>query len=292
MLTYFRQTADTFLAAATFLDLVNIWGAPDEETLSKIRYAKWNAVRIVKAIKEGKDPNESNPVAEPEPEPEGPALDPNDPEVLALGGGHQHPPAPTVQDVDEHEDETSHLAAQSHFSRSLHPSVQPSASHTPDIPSAPSQPPKADSPYEVSPIEPSPQASVRGRNNSVGGGYFPSVPQDEEPVSPPSAAADVPAHLPPAAPSSTTTAGSPPPQYHAAAFDAPAISTVSAPVPAPLPAQYGHQSQGDAHRNFVPDDVAIAKAQKHARWAISALNFEDSETAIKELRAALQTLGA
>jgi vacuolar protein sorting-associated protein VTA1 len=40
------------------------------------------------------------------------------------------------------------------------------------------------------------------------------------------------------------------------------------------------------------DDMAVAKAQKHARWAISALNFEDAETAVKELRAALQTLGA
>jgi vacuolar protein sorting-associated protein VTA1 len=43
---------------------------------------------------------------------------------------------------------------------------------------------------------------------------------------------------------------------------------------------------------FVPDDVAIAKAQKHARWAISALNFEDVDTAIRELRGALETLGA
>ena len=40
------------------------------------------------------------------------------------------------------------------------------------------------------------------------------------------------------------------------------------------------------------DDVAIAKAQKHARWAISALNFEDAETAVRELRDALKTLGA
>jgi vacuolar protein sorting-associated protein VTA1 len=33
-------------------------------------------------------------------------------------------------------------------------------------------------------------------------------------------------------------------------------------------------------------------AQKHARWAISALNFEDVNTAVKELRLALQNLGA
>ena len=40
------------------------------------------------------------------------------------------------------------------------------------------------------------------------------------------------------------------------------------------------------------DEEAILKAQKHARWAISALNFEDVNTAVKELRGALESLGA
>ena len=40
------------------------------------------------------------------------------------------------------------------------------------------------------------------------------------------------------------------------------------------------------------DEEVVAKAQKHARWAISALNFDDVPTAVKELRAALETLGA
>ena len=43
---------------------------------------------------------------------------------------------------------------------------------------------------------------------------------------------------------------------------------------------------------YVADEEAILKAQKHARWAISALNFEDVNTAIKELRGALESLGA
>jgi vacuolar protein sorting-associated protein VTA1 len=33
-------------------------------------------------------------------------------------------------------------------------------------------------------------------------------------------------------------------------------------------------------------------AQKHAKWAISALHFEDVDTAVKELRIALRSLGA
>jgi len=35
----------------------------------------------------------------------------------------------------------------------------------------------------------------------------------------------------------------------------------------------------------------IAKAQKHCRFAISALDYEDAEQAKKELRAALAILG-
>lgn len=44
--------------------------------------------------------------------------------------------------------------------------------------------------------------------------------------------------------------------------------------------------------NYVTDEEAILKAQKRARWAISALNFEDVNTAVKELKGALESLGA
>jgi len=43
---------------------------------------------------------------------------------------------------------------------------------------------------------------------------------------------------------------------------------------------------------YKTDDESIMAAQKHAKWAISALNFEDVGTAVKELRTALQSLGA
>lgn len=65
----------------------------------------------------------------------------------------------------------------------------------------------------------------------------------------------------------------PPPQRH--------IPPAPVPVAAPI-----------RKDQLIVDDMAIAKAQKHARWAISALNFEDAETAVRELRDALKTLGA
>lgn len=42
---------------------------------------------------------------------------------------------------------------------------------------------------------------------------------------------------------------------------------------------------------YKTDDEAVAMATKHAKWAISALNFEDVTTAVKELKSALESLG-
>jgi len=52
------------------------------------------------------------------------------------------------------------------------------------------------------------------------------------------------------------------------------------------------QQQLSSQGPFRDDEDSIMAATKHAKWAISALNFEDSTTAVKELRAALQALGA
>lgn len=300
-----RQTADTFLAASTFLELLNIWGEPDTEIQSKIRYAKWNAVRVVKAIKEGKDPNESNPAPEPTPEPEA-RLDPNDPEVQQLNGHvPSYPPPPSIQEVPDEQDQLSSL-------------------HTPTpTPQTPTAPAPSSSPYDISPIEPPLPGSARDSTDSIGGGYFPSVPTTVRAPTPPAAPTDIPTNQPPA-PSPRTTTASPPRDTHP--FSAPAVDfpsppapppttqspyqppkppghgyseystpgytpvpAVAPPVAAPAPARHAQQAP---RQKFEPDDVAIAKAQKHARWAISALNFEDAETAVKELRAALETLGA
>lgn len=329
-----RQTADTFQAAATFLELVNIWNPPDAETQAKIKYAKWNAVRIVKALKEGKDPNESNPKTEPAPEESLPELDPNDPEVQGLGAA----PTPLQASVEEVPDEQDNveqkLARQSSIDQSLHPSAQVSARGSP-APEKFDPYPRDGFPYtaiqddNVSPLETTPPT---GRNGSIGGGYFPEIPtftsapiELPNPTAPPSDALDLglpeqptfapgshisqdfesfppPAledlpsaapqdyyKLPPPAPPVHHVAPPPPqPQWQPAPVVAAPIPP-SAPQPAPQPIQPQRQLKNS---ELNTDDVAIAKAQKHARWAISALNFEDAETAVRELRDALKTLGA
>ncbi|KAK8032665.1 hypothetical protein PG990_002399 [Apiospora arundinis] len=333
-----QQTAVTFEAAATFFHLVNIWGPPDAETEQKIKFAKWNAARILRAIKEGKDPNESNP--KPQEEKAEPQLDPNDPEVQALGG---LPRTATVEDAPEEGDKTY---------------LDPKASAiSPATVSAPTSPPQsAIAPEQVSPIAPPDQPANEG--------YFPSAP------SAPSADDDPPLQLP-SAPGAPSSVGDPelsipsPPTVHPGSTIPPS-GTISPPTLPDTPHSFYQQPQPPIHQpsplapgsglpppppqNFTPsqpsappannfysqptqstgptrsppalrqnqtpapaqpaqpassysggpptnsvyqaDDMSMVQAQKHAKWAISALNFEDVPTAVRELKAALNALGA
>jgi vacuolar protein sorting-associated protein VTA1 len=324
-----RQTADTFLAASTFFELLNIWGEPDPGIHAKIRYAKWNAVRIAKAIKEGKDPNESNPKPEPTPEENLQPLDPNDPEVQQLGGQPTKLRQASVEEVPDEQDRVeSRLAAQSLLDRSLHPSAQPSARASPGPPERFEPYPRDGFPYsaaaehDVSPIEPADieRPGTQDRNGSIGGGYFPEVPtftSGAQPstlgtapatyipgnISPPDLL-DLPQQPGPSAPGQFDSFATPehddeasrqpqnfyrpmPPQQQHISRQPLTPSYAPPPAAMPAPAQSFKKQSG-----FVADDVAMAKAQKHARFAISALTFDDPDTAVKELRAALQTLGA
>ncbi|KAI0509087.1 Vta1 like-domain-containing protein [Xylaria bambusicola] len=332
-----QQTASTFEAAATFFQLVNIWGQPDPETQDKIKYAKWNAARILKAIKEGKDPNESNPKQEePKPEESAVPLDPNDPEVQLIGSGQPRPA--TVEDAPD----DGGISRGPTSSYSLNAAAAVSAPNSP-------LPPTASVPDPVSPIAP-PDVPVQEP-----GSYFPSAPSttDQSPLELPSttsmpppgstthsvhsahsalgSAPDIPSpgshrlsqppsvsHASPGVPSSPQDFYHPPPQHqhhsapappflppqqHYTPAQAPSaphnyhhgysqpVIPKAAPAPPPPPVQqYGGNSQPTGPYNC--DDMAMAQAQKHAKWAISALNFEDVPTAVRELQAALASLGA
>ncbi|KAH8901024.1 DUF605-domain-containing protein [Thozetella sp. PMI_491] len=298
-----HQTATTFDAAATFFHLVNIWGTPDQETQQKIKYAKWNAARIAKAIKEGKDPNESNPQPQ---EVQPPALDPDDPEVLALGGiSASAPTGPrpaTVEDVPD-EGGVRHDAAGVSLPQSPVSAPQDDGElqlpgvpgHLNDPAPSPGLPGYFDPPSIPSPVSPPSHNPVN---------YQPSP---EAPPAPPVWAATPPPQdpwqqpqQPPAPP--TFAPGVPP----TAAVASPPVNpptnpsymnmTPSAPAPRPAVPQPSTVVPTYANAppagNLVADERAMAAAQKHAKWAISALNFEDVPTAVRELRKALEQLGA
>ncbi|KAJ2897703.1 Vacuolar protein sorting-associated protein [Zalerion maritima] len=365
-----RQTADTFQAAATFFELQNIWGSPDRETQAKIKYAKWNAARIFKAIREGKDPNETNPrrgeeEEEAKPEDGGlPSLDPNDPEVrMLMGSGGAAstsaspvggvvggdmgrapsqpfmPPMPrpvTIEHAPGHGYQRPNSAGVS----PLEPQVSAPTSPLPSaLPSAPDQ---------VSPLAP-PELP----EPTTPGSYFPSMPAGAHPPKmappePPAAAArsppmdfyrttpsqpsPPPLHFVDTAPSHPIAHNQQPPsssfspvptaptpvQYsassahhqHAPRLSPPPVNYQQNSYPPPQPAQptyrsnpqpqqqppqqhqqyYQHQPHQPQPDRYTTDDVKMAEAQKHARWAISALNFEDVGTAVRELKTALGQL--
>jgi len=78
---------------------------------------------------------------------------------------------------------------------------------------------------------------------------------------------------------------------HAPPPSAPTYAPPPASSYAPPPAAPGYASSQPVGR-LVADEASIGAAQKHAKWAISALNFEDVDTAVKELHMALRSLGA
>lgn len=330
--------------------MVQIWGPPTPDIASKIKYAKFHALRIAKALKAGEDPNLTNPAPTPAPEQDAVQLDPNDPEVRQFTDvDHQ----PTVEDAPDDTDRMRRLSAsQSMFDQSLHPSRDASTSRlearTPprhpkveDVsddqhhlqakaaatshldqslhPSrAPSAPPGSNgtvSPYTADNAAVSPghnlEESQKPRQNSVGGGYFPeiqlpAVPQEPEVTAPsigpisPTGYITPSKSYPPNEPQEFYTRPTEPPQApFLQSQPPPQVHQQPTPLPAPIPqARYQGASIPppaairEQHPNFVPDEEAVMLAQKHAKWAISALNFEDVPTAIKELRNALQQLGA
>ncbi|KAI0006592.1 Vta1 like-domain-containing protein [Xylariaceae sp. FL0662B] len=315
-----QQTANTFEAAATFFQLVNIWGQADAETQEKIKYAKWNAARILKAIKEGKDPNESNPKqGESKKEEERLSLDSNDPEVQMIRATQPRPAS--VEDVL---DEDSKLRpAPTGYSQTAAAPVSPT--------SPPSSAPK---PEQVSPIAP-PEPP-----NSELGSYFPDArpsssqtPLDlpsttsmpppgsslHNPMGPPPSIPSPSSHdftVPPPVPFSPPNVPSAPQDFYRPAPPPPGSTPTPPPIPRQQPqmppphspqapaASQNYYSQRPSHpvapapaqqptsRYTGTDDMAMAEAQKHAKWAISALNFEDVDTAVRELQAALTSLGA
>lgn len=277
-----RQTADTFDAAATFYDLTREWGTPEPEVLKRIKFAKWNAARILRAIREGRDPNESNPQIEQEPEQQ--PLDPSDAAVRQITDPSSLllPPA-SVEDVEDageqlvsHAHTSYHLppasaAANEPFGPS--PSSQSPGPSTFEMPSAPTQSSSVPSPEFQIPMQPSPQIPTKLPSQ-----FAPPPPEPSAPAS---------NHQ-----TWTSTVGPP-----SSSTTGPVSKTLPATEPvvaAPSPvrrAAHPHPA-ASAPVAHTPNPKSIEQAQKHAKWAISALNFEDVPTAVLELRNALAVLGS
>lgn len=177
------------------------------------------------------------------------------------------PPAEEVPDFVDEDESPDFGAAEADQATSTAPDPLT------DVPSSTLPPPPPES-HQTSEL-PEPHAHRPSEPPAFPSAVFPSAPA--LPPHPPSSF-----HAAPAA-----VAGTPPslksvPAPTAAAPPPPIVArpTASAPPPATV------ETKMD---NF--DPVTVAQVQKHAKWAISALNYDDFETARKELRLALAMLG-
>eukprot|EP00842_Homolaphlyctis_polyrhiza_P006504 jgi/Hompol1/6855/HPOL_000365-RA len=213
-----KKTAKTFLAASIFLELLKNFGEIDQETQQKIRYAKFKAADIMKAIKEGRTPVPGPPGGDPA---DNTADQLNS---LALSGGSADASVSMPASAT-----TSGIPADLHFQ----PSQSGSSGH-PTLHDAPQGqfglPPPVAPPIFAQP---------------------PAFPQHSTPT-----AAFVPT-MQPSAPSAPTVAHTP--SYEQASFNE------------------------DLHK-------MLTQAQKHSKFAISAMQYEDIPTAVDNLQKALALL--
>ena len=318
------------MAAATFWDVLSALGPMDSEIASKVKFAKYHALRILKALKQGQDPNLTNPAPEPDPVDEQDAL---------IDGPGQKSLQPSVEDAPDDQDGAEHPFSQhSNINQPFDPSRSTSiprpAVPSPNVASeaipAPAEPAaedfyKAPSGGDVSPLE---SESV---NEIPKPEYFPHMPADTS-DSPTTILPSVPADNiaePPRIPSPSRLPPRPsvdhsnlnvqnfppnPPispeqglshRLGGAGFPSPsqALFNGQSAWQHPPPSPKGNRLAPAAQRPPPPpqpakpiayntDDESISKAQKHCKWAVSALNFEDSATAVRELKLALEALGA
>jgi vacuolar protein sorting-associated protein VTA1 len=269
-----------------------------------VRYAKWRAAEISKAIREGRQPTPVSPGGEPA-ETTATTIESTSASVHVPTHAPPIPPPTTVTDVPDdahvgHEQVESYstsvpplastafgeLEGETTFDFEVPPGSAPVPinasdpqlghdllSGTPEMPLPPTLPhgsPTVD------------MESGRGRSTSIDAASLTSSPvagaqRSTSPMhlvppdSPPSTASYLTENLYPSAPPL------PPP---------PPAPYVRVPVPVPPPPTLLEMAP--------PAELTpglIAKTQKHCRFAISALDYEDAEQARKELRAALAILG-
>ncbi|KAF8527841.1 Vta1 like-domain-containing protein [Hysterangium stoloniferum] len=304
-----RSTAKKFLASANFLEVLRVFEKPLDadvilttiQIIEKIRYAKWKAADLAKAFREGRKPTPGDIDAPPRPS-----------EAATL-------PSPPTAAITSSSPEATHVSLSSpeHVILPL-PSVM-------DAPSTPSPrafgkhldldrdngyatpgmwstvaTPGVDDAYRMNGDADEPDVKKVHFSPSVVGGLSSA---SSSIVSSPELDAQSPTMLPRISNGSPTQfsslaprisdgfgrSGSPP----TALPVVPSIPAGYTPLPPPPSALHPTPRYSIVPLDPVRKDLSptqISRIQKHCRFAISALDYEDAETARKELHAALAML--
>ncbi|CAG8464362.1 8754_t:CDS:2 [Paraglomus occultum] len=264
-----RKTAKTFLAAAIFLEILETFGNLEPETQEKIKYAKWKAGDIAKAIRAGRAPTPGPPGGE-KPAFADPSdgLNASDAAVQPASYANNFPSAPLTGT-------TASLGAAD------------SATQPQTWASFPTPPGLHDSHQR-------PQGTTFSSNSSLNFQIsdFPrqSAPQDSQRQQENPQIQQHPQVPPPLPPKIADFSMFPAPN--------PYIQSYSY-QQSPASQQYQHQqhqqpqsptTSGPPQNPVEIDPLVIAEAQKYAKWASSALNYNDIKAALNNLRKAQELI--
>lgn len=242
-----RQTASKFLAAATFLEICQVFGESEKDVVDKRKYAKVQAMRIQSAIAAGKDPNAKK------------------------FADVKLSPDPAGSDATPAEQAELHSLMK-----------ELSANDTSGAPSdLPDENLALQSDDEIADLPLQNQISSVQKSH-IDNPYFPEIAdrEVEAPVS--TVDSDLFEEHAPASEELVVSKGNTTVQESIASLGKAAAGASAAVFP--------DVATSDKVA-FKPDSDAMESCQKHAKWAISALNYEDVETAVAELKRALQALG-
>ncbi|KAG2224703.1 hypothetical protein INT45_009018 [Circinella minor] len=240
-----KKTAKTFLAASIFLELLKTFGDLDPEVEGKIKYSKWKAADIMKALREGRTPTPGAP-GENQEEEEDAEVEKQEVEGENMALDQDMPTQPPSS-ISEFPSPPSNFTA---------PLPGNASAEQPPSFSPPPPPNATTSSSSLSSPPPAQQQQHTSPTVTPSNSFLPQVPHQ----------------LPTQQPSVPVQQPSPQP---------------SAPAPAPAPVQ----SSITSSQTPIVDPGSIAAAQKHAKWAISALNYDDIKTARTQLLTALNDLG-
>ncbi|KAF8899040.1 Vta1 like-domain-containing protein [Infundibulicybe gibba] len=295
-----RATAKKFVAAANFLEVLKVFVNIDipEANIEKIKYAKWKAADIAKAFREGRQPTPGSTLDPSPPPPQQPSPPPSTYPypTTQISPTRTTPSPPHLKRISPPPviDHANILRANLHRPHlhdgtpdSWSTAATPGTGVIDDLGPSPGfgwedKGKKRDHGFEIEP-------GVARKNRSGSGSSTGSTGTLGKKVRFTPSTIDAPPeefHPEPLLPTAPPLLPSPPPPPHVPlhAYEAPHPHPPShyAPLPPPPPPP-------PAEIALTP--AVIAKAQKHCRFAISALDYEDAEQARKELRAALLTLG-
>ncbi|KAJ2694535.1 hypothetical protein GGH99_000635 [Coemansia sp. RSA 1285] len=294
-----RTTARNFIVASQFLQIVAAFGPLPDDVAEKIRYAKWRAAEILRAIREGRQP--SAPSGAAAAAAAGSVAQGDGPAAAAAAGGPvdgdgapslrgSAPAALVSPGSGGNADEMimgwpggyPTVASPGAGGSGFHPQ-QPAYHHNQHMfQQQPSSTPPPPPPPQQMQMSAAPSDSV-----------LPSVPHLSPHPHP------HPAHGGGYPPANNTSGGANPAHSHAhpgaPAAAAPAGVAAFIPVPAAsLPSAMTNAGSGRAEDSADDagclDPTAVKSAQKHARWAISALEYDDVETSIENLQKAIRIL--